>query len=224
MIFDFLDGFSARALKAYSPIGEQLDSMADLISFGFMPAALIYQFGVEYAYRMGDCYGLPAGLDVPDKLISTFPITTFALPEHLIFALPVFLFTAFAALRLAKFNIDDDQTDSFSGLASPAAAAFLIGLYPLHMGAIPALNGILFQPLVVFGIPILVGVMMILRYPMFAFKSFNGSKRDKLFQLILILVAVISIIVFKFAALSIIVLTYIFLSVIKNILKNELHS
>lgn len=90
-VFDFLDGAMARLLGAYSPLGRELDSLSDLISFGLAPAAMVYTF-------------LPA------------PLSYFAI------AIPIC-----AGLRLARFNVDDTQTDSFRGLPVPANALFWIG-------------------------------------------------------------------------------------------------
>jgi CDP-diacylglycerol--serine O-phosphatidyltransferase len=96
--FDFLDGFAARLLKAYSDIGKQLDSLADMISFGLAPSAV---------------------------LTAVIGSTHMQVPDFLPFA--AFLTAAFSALRLAKFNIDDRQTSSFIGLPTPANAIFFAG-------------------------------------------------------------------------------------------------
>ena len=104
-VFDFFDGFTARLLHQSSPIGLQLDSLADDISFGLAPAAIMYSL---YQWMPG--IWLPEG----------YP------------GLAVFVFTACAALRLAKFNIDDTQRTEFCGLPSPAAGLFCASLGLLH--------------------------------------------------------------------------------------------
>ena len=104
-VFDFFDGFAARLLNQSSPIGLQLDSLADDISFGLAPAAIMYSL---YQWMPG--IWLPEG----------YP------------GLVVFVFTACAALRLAKFNIDDTQRTEFCGLPSPAAGLFCASLGLLH--------------------------------------------------------------------------------------------
>lgn len=93
-VFDFLDGFVARLLKSYSAVGKELDSLADLVSFGFAPAAIL----LELIQRAGGGY----------------------------WGLASFLLTAFSALRLAKFNVDERQTTSFRGLPTPAVG-LLVG-------------------------------------------------------------------------------------------------
>ncbi len=102
-LFDFCDGLSARALKAYSPIGKELDSLADLVTFGLAPAMLCLMTLRQYSY--------PA-----EWLSGVYPYIGLVL-------------VVFAALRLAKFNTDERQTTSFLGLAVPANALFWCGLF-----------------------------------------------------------------------------------------------
>ena len=111
-LFDFCDGLSARALKAYSPIGKELDSLADLVTFGLAPAIL--------------CIMTLRGFSYPTDTIATF------------YPYMGLVLVVFAALRLAKFNTDERQTTSFLGLAVPANALFWCGLFQADMSAIPA--------------------------------------------------------------------------------------
>jgi len=96
-VFDFLDGFAARLLHAYSPMGKELDSLADIVSFGVAPGILIYSF-------------------LSDLALSTNN------PQFLAYF--AFLIPVFSALRLANFNLDERQTSSFIGLPTPANAIF----------------------------------------------------------------------------------------------------
>jgi len=102
-LFDFCDGLSARALKAYSPIGKELDSLADLVTFGLAPAMLCLMTLRSFDYG---CYAVA----------SYYPYIGL-------------LLVVFSALRLAKFNTDERQTSSFLGLAVPANALFWCGLF-----------------------------------------------------------------------------------------------
>ena len=88
---DFMDGFAARLLHAYSPLGKELDSLADAISFGLLPSLMLHCLILE---------------ETGNTLISCIPL----------------LIAVFSALRLAKFNIDDEQTENFLGLPTPASA------------------------------------------------------------------------------------------------------
>ncbi|MDR2841424.1 MAG: CDP-diacylglycerol--serine O-phosphatidyltransferase [Paludibacter sp.] len=108
-VFDFFDGFAARLLNARSELGKQLDSLADLISFGFAPGMIV----VAIVLRSAD----------------TVPLAL---------AFCGFLIPAFSALRLAKFNIDDRQSSSFLGLAVPANALFFCGLAYSHSEVLSA--------------------------------------------------------------------------------------
>ena len=110
-LFDFCDGLSARLLKAYSPIGKELDSLADLVTFGLAPAML--------------CLMTLRGFDYANPTVaSLYPF----------FGL---ILVVFAALRLAKFNTDERQTTSFLGLAVPANALFWCGLFQLDLNNLP---------------------------------------------------------------------------------------
>ena len=102
-LFDFCDGLSARALKAYSPIGKELDSLADCVTFGLAPARLCLMTLRQFCYPT-------------DTLSTVYPYIGL-------------LLVVFAALRLAKFNTDERQTSSFLGLAVPANALFWCGLF-----------------------------------------------------------------------------------------------
>lgn len=110
-LFDFCDGLSARLLKSYSPVGKELDSLADLVTFGLAPAMLCLMTLRQYDYAC-------------DTLAGLYPYIGLVL-------------VVFAALRLAKFNTDERQTSSFLGLAVPANALFWCGLFQRDLTDIP---------------------------------------------------------------------------------------
>ena len=112
-VFDFFDGMSARALHISGPIGKELDSLADMVTFGVAPSVLCYQILMSYAME-----------------VNWLPLLAF-------------IMAAFSALRLAKFNCDERQTLSFIGLPTPANALLWIGLVHLNAFASvhDALNG-----------------------------------------------------------------------------------
>ena len=110
-LFDFCDGLSARLFKAYSPIGKELDSLADLITFGLAPAMLCLMTLRGFGY-------------CNTTLTNLYPYIGLVL-------------VVFAALRLAKFNTDERQTTSFLGLAVPANALFWCGLFQIDLTALP---------------------------------------------------------------------------------------
>src|SRR3989339_1304247 len=126
-IFDFCDGFAARLLKAYSPMGKELDSLADMVSFGVLPSVIVY---ILLKQSLG-IYQFSFDLSIKAILVLLFP----------------FIIAVFSGLRLAKFNIDERQTESFVGLPTPANAIFLCSL-PLisGMGENAFFNGIILNP------------------------------------------------------------------------------
>lgn len=139
-VFDFFDGFAARLLKCSSPIGVQLDSLADMVSFGFVPAAIIYVM-------------VCTGTFSEEETLLRYVYTGFC-----------FLPAAFSALRLAKFNIDETQHTEFCGLPTPAFALFFasLGLIYARTGydfgghtllmAVPAACWLLISPIRMFAL------------------------------------------------------------------------
>ena len=145
---DFCDGLSARMLNAYSPIGKELDSLADLVSFGLLPA-MMYHVAAE-----------AAGL------------------HRLVTFIPLFL-TVFAALRLAKFNIDENQTENFMGLATPACA-MIVGsfVYYIYMSPESNMRFWIESPVFVILSTGILSALMISRIPMFSMKYKKGNKAE----------------------------------------------
>lgn len=132
-VFDFLDGFAARLLKAYSPMGKELDSLADVISFGMAPGAIVFSLMEQSVW-----------------------------PEWLRFV--GFLIPVFSALRLAKFNIDENQSSSFIGLPTPANAIFWGGL------AYSFSYELILNPWITVVLCLLFSALLVAPLPMFALK------------------------------------------------------
>ena len=150
-VFDFLDGFVARLLKSHSAIGKELDSLADMVSFGFAPAAVLYTM-----------YAMTGGSDV--------------------WGFAVFVVAAFSALRLAKFNLDENQTTQFIGLPTPACALFFVSAgYLMQAGAFTAPAWVMIAAAVVFA------GLLVCNVPMFALKfthyRFAGNRVRYVFAL-----------------------------------------
>ncbi|MDR1370374.1 MAG: CDP-diacylglycerol--serine O-phosphatidyltransferase [Dysgonamonadaceae bacterium] len=192
-VFDFLDGFAARLLKAFSPIGKELDSLADVVSFGLAPGLLVFSF-----------------------LQKIEGSTSIGISIHFL----GILIPVFAALRLAKFNIDTRQTDSFLGLPVPANALFWGAL-------IPTLNSKFFEgtpgsgwgiSIFILCFTVLFCLLMVSELPMFSlkFKSY-GWKRNKM-QYFLIILTIILVIFFQLLGFGLCILAYILMSVINKFL------
>jgi CDP-diacylglycerol--serine O-phosphatidyltransferase len=189
--FDFADGFAARLLKAYSPMGKELDSLADCISFGFAPSVAVYYFLTENVFK-----------------ISYNPIVVEYLPYL------AFLLAIFSGLRLAKFNVDERQSESFIGLNTPANAMFWVSFcYGLTYTApiiTPALMYTFLVGILVFSL------LMVSEIPMFSLKvksiKLKGNEyRYFLVAFIIGMVAYVGII-----GISAGILLYIALSIIQQ--------
>ena len=185
-VCDFFDGFTARLLKQYSDIGVQLDSLADMVSFGVAPATVMYVFASQ-----------------------TF--TLFALPDAVVTALTFvpFLIAAFSALRLAKFNIDDSQHDSFEGLPTPANAIFCASfIYAVFVeGKAVELEWVAL-------ISVIMSALLVSPIRMFSFKLKSLSWRANKMQYLFLVLALVALLTLGIYAVPTIIVIYIVLSTI----------
>ena len=186
-VFDFFDGLSARALKVSSPIGKELDSLADVITFGLAPATMVFSWLRECA---------DAHLDM---------LTAFAMP----FA--AFLLVAFSALRLAKFNVDERQTTSFIGLPTPANALFWGALV---IGSHDTIVAAPYGWLLVLALVLLFSWLLVAEIPMFSLKFKNLSWKSNRIVYIFLLVSLVLLALLGFTGLSAVIGWYIILSVL----------
>jgi CDP-diacylglycerol--serine O-phosphatidyltransferase len=182
-VFDFLDGFAARMLKVTSGIGKELDSLADMVSFGLLPALVMY------------------------KLLSASTGNDFI--PYL-----AFIIAAFSALRLAIFNVDETQRDSFKGLNTPANTIFISSL-PLLAGQV---GGWLFETTTLVVITVVFSFLLVSRIEIFALKFKNFSWRDNKLRFTFLLLSVLLLATLQFTALPLIIILYITLSVGANAL------
>ena len=186
-VFDFFDGLSARALKVSSPIGKELDSLADVITFGFAPATMVFSWLRECA-------------DTHLDMLVAFVVPFFA-----------FLLVAFSALRLAKFNVDERQTSSFIGLPTPANALFWGAL------VIGSHDTIMENPygwMLIIALVLLFSWLLVAEIPMFSLKFKNLAWKDNQISYIFIIVCIPLLILLGLSGFSAIILWYILLSYI----------
>jgi len=199
-VFDFFDGFVARWLKAYSAMGKELDSLADVVSFGVAPASIMYALLLPSVAK----YGLSVDLFTGGWFVAT----------------AAFIMAAFSALRLARFNIDTRQTDSFIGLPTPANAMFICSLAFVSSGNHP---WAVFAENMFFLLTVTVvfSFLLVAELPLFSlkFKSFDW-KSNKIRYFFIALSAFI-LIILHWAGLAIVVLVYIILSIFTNIFCNR---
>jgi CDP-diacylglycerol--serine O-phosphatidyltransferase len=175
--FDFLDGFAARILKVSSPIGKELDSLADMVSFGLLPSIVIYKM-----------------MGIADA------------PAYVPYV--VFSIAAFSAIRLAIFNLDETQTDSFRGLPTPANALLLTSL-PLLTGWVTTyLNNYI----VLGSIALLSSYLLVSGIELFALKFKNFTWSDNKIRFTFLALSVLLLGVLHVAAIPVVILLYIALS------------
>jgi CDP-diacylglycerol---serine O-phosphatidyltransferase len=190
-VVDFLDGFVARLFKASSPLGAQLDSLADVVSFGVAPGLMLYQL-LRIAYT-----GQEDGLDV----------SVWAL-------LPALVFPAAAAWRLARFNVETSTHQGFSGIPAPAAGLLVASLPAIVFYNYFNIAAILVNKWVLYAIIVIVSYLMISRIPFLAMKYSGGGVKDNLPKIILAIIAVIAAILLEWLAVPVVFLFYILISLV----------
>lgn len=171
-VVDFLDGFLARLMKASSKMGEQLDSLSDVVSFGVAPGMILYQLlRLSFAREEN-------GLDV-----------------SFIALLPAFIFTAAAAWRLAKFNISTDQTHAFKGVPTPAAG-LLVASFPLIIWyQYFDMQQLFVNKWFLYGVILVVSYLMVSNVPMLALKFKNLSFKHNVGRFVLLAAALLVILI-----------------------------
>ena len=192
-IVDFLDGFVARLLKATSPMGKQLDSLSDVVSFGVAPALIIYQLlRISYAQEEN-------GLDV-----------------SIAFLLPALIVACAAAWRLAKFNLDESQQYSFKGLPTPAAGLFVASLpLILHFpSGMLNITDLILNKWILYAIIVLISFLMVSNLPLMSFKFKDFSVKNNLPKYLMVIIGVIAAIFLQWIAVPILLVTYVIVSLL----------
>lgn len=200
MIFDFLDGLSARALKAYSAIGKELDSLADVISFGVAPAIILY-------------YLLNLSLTMQGNI---------GHGKILILLLPAIM-PVCAALRLAKFNIDESQTTSFKGLPTPANALAVISIViARHFSSGSLLTSFTGSSSALIIFTVIISLLMVTRIRMLSLKMHDLKFRGNEERYILIASVILALAFFGAAGAVLIIPLYIAVSLLSTIFRKPL--
>jgi len=196
-IFDFLDGFAARLLNAYSDLGKELDSLADLISFGLAPSFIVM-------YEIADTMGLEMQFSLQN--ISPFHLILLFLPILLVVA---------TAFRLARFNNDPTQEETFSGLPSPASGIFFASL-PLVRNFMEEsfATAFLNNPAIIAALALIFSYLLVSNVPMFSLKIKNIREKKNIPSYILGIISLVLLLLFSLKAVFVIVILYIFMSLI----------
>lgn len=229
LIFDFLDGFAARMFKTSGDLGKQLDSFADMITFGAAPGVIMliiltinpssFESGISLTEIQRDYHLWFQNLDFKSLSGNFSPLLALFIPF-------------FSMFRLAKFNIDTRQSESFIGLATPSMTLFFMA-FPLVLTTqllsatnINEFTLFLFNPIFIVALILIFGLLMVSEIHLFSlkFKSF-GWKGNEI-RFIFLLISLVFILVFKVWSLALIVFLYLILSMIENIFfktkKNEI--
>lgn len=185
-VFDFFDGMSARALGVSSPIGKELDSLADIVTFGVAPSAMVFTLFQEVHY--------PEALE---SLRDIMPYTAF-------------IMAAFSALRLAKFNLDERQATSFIGLPTPANALFWGSLI---VGSHAFLVSEKFNVVFLFMFMLMFSFLLVSEIPLFALKFKNTTWADNKVKFIF-LIGCLPCLLLMESCFAAIIIWYLALSII----------
>lgn len=183
IFLDFFDGFFARLFKVSSPLGLQLDSLADMVTSGVVPGYVMYSM---FAMMTDNVYVPFIG----------------------------FVITLGACFRLANFNIDERQTDSFIGLPTPANALFFLSLplIPKSMLVIELFTNLWFLIL----ISLLSAYIMNAEIPLFSLKIKKLNFKDNMLPIVFLFLSVLLLLFFQFSGIPLVILMYILLSIINN--------
>ena len=188
-LFDFLDGFAARLLHAHSPIGADLDSLADVVASGVAPGFIMY-------WLMACSFDLPSATLFGVNLL---PCLAFLLP-------------VFSAIRLAKFNVDDTQTTSFRGIPAPGMAIFIASL-PLALSQMGHLTDGALGYWACLGITLFFSFLMVCNLRFFSFKMKKATWKGNEVRWIFLLIAVVGFAAFRLVALPFIMMVYVLMSI-----------
>ena len=195
IFFDFFDGMVARAFKVSGPLGLQLDSLADMVTSGVVPA---FTLSFLIANALGFSFTDNISFDT----------------KHLL-ALSGLVVALASAYRLAKFNIDERQTSSFIGLPTPANALFIVSLALItSVNDFPAITHLLNNPYILITIGLLSAYLLNAEIPLFSLKFKNFDMADNWKKYIIIALTIILLLIFKVVAVPLIIVFYILISVL----------
>jgi CDP-diacylglycerol---serine O-phosphatidyltransferase len=189
-LVDFLDGFVARLFNATSEMGKQLDSLADVVSFGVAPGMILYQL-LRIAYIQDE-----SGLDT-----------------SLLVLFPAFLFPCAGAYRLARFNIDTSQQYGFKGVPIPAAGLVVASLPLILYGSTNYdLNNVLTNKWLIYAVIIVLSMLMVSKLPLLALKFRDRTLKGNIPVIILLVAAILTALFLGWLAVPVVFILYIIVS------------
>lgn len=184
-VFDFMDGAVARLLYVSNPIGKELDSLADMVSFGLVPGSVVFH------------------------LLEESPLSQYS---FMALVIPIF-----SAYRLAKFNVDENQNENFTGLPTPANCLIFVSIPLITTFNSESTIAYLFEiPEILLIITILMSLALVSRINMFSLKFKNFKLQNNKFRFFFITMSIILLTWLEFSAIPIIILLYILMSMVKR--------
>ncbi len=194
-VFDFMDGLSARLLGAYSEMGKELDSLADMVSFGLLPGLMVYKM-IELSDTVG---GFSDQLKYAGLIIPLF-----------------------SALRLAKFNIDDEQKTEFRGLPTPACALYFaaiafVNFYP-ELSVNKFITSLFAENYFIAVSSVVFSLLLVSRIRLFSlkFQGFGWNKNQVRYSFLMVCLLAISL--FGIVSVPFVIIFYVLLSLIINLI------
>ena len=199
IVFDFFDGFLARILGVSGELGKQLDSLADMVTSGVVPGIMMYKM-IQINL-----------INDPNSFIHNEPVLEITLLGLIL--------TLAACYRLAKFNLDTRQSESFIGLPTPAMSLFVISL-PLIQAEtdIQFIQNLLANNYFLIGVTLVLSFLMNAEIPLFSLKFKDYGLKENVFKYVLIALSIILLITIQYLAIPVIIVVYVLLSIINNIM------
>jgi CDP-diacylglycerol--serine O-phosphatidyltransferase len=206
IVFDFFDGFAARLLNVQGELGKQLDSLADMVTSGVVPGIVIFKLlertSGPFPYALNF-----STTEWDDGATSFLPLV----------GLLVILASCF---RLANFNIDTRQTDSFIGLPTPANTLFILSL-PLILitNDIEWVNELILNKWFLIGLTLFSCYMLNAEIPLFSLKMKTYGFKENVMKYVFLMISIVMLVLFQFVAIPLIIVLYVLISVIRNMKK-----
>lgn len=193
---DYADGLVARWLGVSSEVGKELDSLADMVSFGVVPGAIYYSL-LTIAFGVQDQPGL--------KWVGVIG----------------FLLTAFSCLRLARFNLDSRQAEGFIGLPTPSSTIFTVGIMLMYEFNTFGLSVFLVQPAFLIGCVLALSYLLVAEIPMFSLKFKTFAWKGNEIRFIFAGIAVLLLVLVREAAFSMVILLYVVFSIFSHLMNRK---
>lgn len=219
-VFDFFDGFMARILKQPSELGKQLDSLADMITFGAAPGAMLLVF-LAYSIQDPSTLFVPESIDIQNAFFQWLQGNSSVKGWMVCLPWTALLVPVFSMLRLAKFNIDTRQSDRFIGVPTPANALFFSSIIVSQFHGGKWMSLFLYEPITLVGFVILFSFLLISEIPLFALKFKNFKFQGNEVRFVFLALSALLIPLLTYSAIAIIVFLYLIFSFVTNYLDKK---